>query len=178
LAAAATFTIFYLMTVFTLSWAVSRLGYQREEFLLLQMVGVLCFAATIPLAARVADRIGRRAMLIAATLGVILFGGVFGPLFGSGSSAGALAAMCIGLGLMGLTYGPLGTALAELFPTAVRYTGASLTFNLAGILGASLAPYWATWLAERHGLAFVGYYLSAVGAVALLALLLIGERRS
>ena len=48
---------------------------------------------------------------------------------------------------MGLTYGPLGTVLSELFPTAVRYTGSSLTFNLAGIFGASLAPYVATWLA-------------------------------
>ena len=42
---------------------------------------------------------------------------------------------------MGLTYGPLGTVLSELFPTAVRYTGSSLTFNFAGIFGASLAPY-------------------------------------
>ena len=65
---------------------------------------------------------------------------------------------------MGLTYGPLGTALAELFPTEVRYTGASLTFNLAGVVGASLAPYAATWLASTHGLAWVGYYLSCRGA--------------
>ena len=50
---------------------------------------------------------------------------------------------------MGLTYGPLGTVLSELFPTAVRYTGSSLTFNLAGIFGASLAPYAATWLATN-----------------------------
>jgi hypothetical protein len=78
---------------------------------------------------------------------------------------------------MGLTYGPLGAALAELFPTAVRYTGASLTFNFAGILGASVAPYFATWLAERHGLAYVGYYLSVMGAIALIALLLLQRRR-
>jgi MFS family permease len=72
---------------------------------------------------------------------------------------------------MGLTYGPLGTALSELFPTTVRYTGASLTFNLAGIVGASLAPYIATWLATTRGLAWVGYYLSAAGAVSLIAAL-------
>jgi MFS family permease len=76
---------------------------------------------------------------------------------------------------MGWTYGPLGTALAELFPTAVRYTGASLAFNLAGIFGASLAPYLATWLATHYGLAYVGYYLAAVGAVTLLALSLLGH---
>ena len=67
-----------------------------------------------------------------------MFGFVFAPLFAAGTR-GALA-MALGLSLMGLTYGPLGTALSELFPTAVRYTGSSLTFNLAGIFGASLAP--------------------------------------
>ena len=63
------------------------------------------------------------------------------------------------MSLMGLAYGPLGTVLSELFPTAVRYTGSSLTFNLAGIFGASLAPYIATWLATTRP-AYVGYYLS------------------
>ena len=81
--------------------------------------------------------------------------------------------LSLGLAVMGLTYGPLGTALSELFPTSIRYTGASLTFNLAGIIGASLAPYLATWLATHYGLAYVGYYLTAAGAVTLIALLLI-----
>jgi hypothetical protein len=76
---------------------------------------------------------------------------------------------------MGLTYGPLGAALAELFPTAVRYTGVSLAFNLAGILGASLAPYIATWLASRYGLSYVGYYLSAAALVTFAALWSIGS---
>jgi metabolite-proton symporter len=172
-AATATFVIFYLMTVFSLSWGTTALGYTRPHFLILQMIGVLFFAATIPISAVAADRIGRKPMLIGATLGIIAFGMVLQPLFGSGSTLGVLVFLCVGLALMGLTYGPLGTALAELFPTAIRYTGASLTFNLAGIVGASLAPYLATWLAERYGLAFVGYYLSAAGAVSLIALLLL-----
>jgi MFS family permease len=70
-----------------------------------------------------------------------------------------------------MTYGPLGTLLSEMFPPEVRYTGASLTFNLAGILGASLAPYVATWLATNHGLQTVGWYLSAAAVISLLALL-------
>ncbi len=174
-AATATFVIFYLMTVFTLSWAVSQLGFERQEFLLLQIAGVLFFGLTIPLSAAIADKRGRLTMLIAATLGIILFGLTFEGLFGSGTALGALAFLGIGLGLMGLTYGPLGTALSELFPTAVRYTGASLTFNLAGIVGASLAPYVATWLAQTYGLAYVGYYLSAAGAVTLVALVMIAR---
>jgi hypothetical protein len=59
-----------------------------------------------------------------------------------------------------------------MFPAEVRYTGASLTFNLAGILGASLAPYAATWLATNYGLQYVGYYLTAAALVSLAALLL------
>ncbi len=170
-AATATFVLFYLMTVFSLSWGTSALHIPRGDFLILQMIGVLFFAVTIPVSAVLADRIGRRTMLIIATVLIIAFGLVLAPLFGSGTTTGVLASLCIGLALMGLTYGPLGTALSELFPTAVRYTGASLTFNLAGIVGASLAPYIATSLATHFGLAYVGYYLSAAGAVTLIALL-------
>ncbi|HEY0941557.1 MAG TPA: MFS transporter [Steroidobacter sp.] len=172
-AATATFVVFYLMTVFSLSWGTSALGYSREQFLILQMIGVLFFALTIPFSAVMADRRGRRAMLLAATLGIMAFGLFFEPLFSSGAPLRVVVFLALGLGLMGLTYGPLGTALAELFPTSVRYTGASLTFNLAGIVGASLAPYVATWLATRHGLAYVGYYLTTAGSISLLALLLI-----
>lgn len=172
-AATATFVVFYLMTVFSLSWGTSALGYTRTQFLILQMIGVLFFALTIPISAAIADRRGRRAMLIAATLGIILFGLVFAPLFDSHSILGVVTFLSLGLALMGLTYGPIGTALSELFPTAVRYTGASLTFNLAGIVGASVAPYVATWLASTYGLQFVGYYLSTAALLTLGALLLI-----
>ena len=155
----ATFVLFYLMTVFALNWGTSALGYTRQQFLWIQLFGILFFALTIPLSAVIADRTGRRATLIAATVSIALFGFVLAPLLQAGT-AGAMAAMALGLALMGFTYGPLGTALSELFPTAVRYTGSSLTFNLAGILGASLAPYAATWLAKRYGLQYVGYYLT------------------
>jgi metabolite-proton symporter len=175
-AAVATFVLFYLMTVFSLSWATSALGYTRREFLVLQMLGVLFFALTIPISAVIADRRGQYLMLIAATLGIIVFGLAFAPLFGSGSSVKVLAFLGVGLALMGLTYGPLGSALTELYPTAVRYTGASLSFNLAGIVGASLAPYIATWLATHYGLSFVGYYLSAAGLLTLIALMLLRKK--
>ncbi|MGH7997543.1 MAG: MFS transporter, partial [Opitutaceae bacterium] len=81
----------------------------------------------------------------------------------------------LGLALMGMTYGPLGTILAELFPTAVRYSGSSISFNLAGIFGGALAPILASWLAGRYGLPSVGYYLSAAALVSLAALWLSPE---
>ncbi len=175
--ATATFVVFYLMTVFSLDWGTTALGYAKPHFIVMQMVGVLFFAATIPISALWADRVGRLEVLIGATIAICLFGLALAPLFGSGSAAGVLAYLCLGLALMGFTYGPLGTALAELFPTAVRYTGASVSFNLAGIVGASLAPYLARSLAQEYGLPSVGYYLSGAGIVTLIALVWVRARR-
>jgi MFS family permease len=139
----------------------------------MQLVGIVCFALTIPISARLAER-GRRRTLIGVTIAILLFGLVLAPLFLAGT-VGVVILLALGLGLMGLTYGPLGTILSELFPTEVRYTGSSLTFNFAGIFGASLAPYAATWLARNYGLAFVGYYLSAAAALTLIGLLMTRE---
>jgi metabolite-proton symporter len=171
----ATFVVFYLMTVFTLSWGTSVLGFTREQFLQIQLVGVATFAVMIPVSAMLAER-GRRRVLLAATVAIGLFGLVMAPLFVMGTT-GAVLTLAIGLGLMGLTYGPLGTVLSELFPTPVRYTGSSLTFNLAGIFGASLAPYIATWLANNYGLQFVGYYLTGAAVLTLLGLLATRETK-
>ena len=122
---------------------------------------------TIPLSARPRRSLrpaAHAALVVTAAIG--LFGFVLAPLLLAGT-AGACSRWRSGLSLMGLTYGPLGTALSELFPTSVRYTGSSLTFNLAGIFGASLAPYIATWLAKTYGLPYVGYYLTLAAALTL-----------
>jgi metabolite-proton symporter len=174
--AVTTFVTFYLMTVFTLSWGTTQLGIARQDFLLLQILGVLSFAVTVPLSAKIAERIGRLPMLMIATFAIIVFGLTFRPLFDSGDVLNVVVFLSLGLACMGLTYGPLGTALAELFPTAVRYTGASVAFNLAGILGGSLAPYIATSLAASYGIAAVGYYLSAAGVLTFAALAAIAAR--
>jgi len=171
----ATFVLFYLMTVFALAWGTTALGYSRSQFLLMQLFGILFFAITIPLSAVLAER-GRRMTLLGVTVGIALFGLVLAPIFQSGT-VGVITAMALGLSLMGFTYGPLGTVLSELFPTSVRYTGSSLTFNLAGIFGASLAPYIATWLARTYGLHYVGYYLTGSALVTIVGLLAIRETK-
>ncbi|HJR49965.1 MAG TPA: MFS transporter [Gemmatimonadales bacterium] len=169
------FVLFYLMTVFALSWATTALGYTRELFLQIQLFGILFFALTIPLSAVVAER-GRRATAMWVNSGIALFGLGLAPLFEAGVG-GAVTMTVIGMCLIGMVYGPLGTLLSELFPTPVRYSGTSLTFNLAGIFGASLAPYAATWLAQNHGLEYVGFYLSAAAVLTLAGLLLTRETR-
>ena len=168
--ALATFVLFYLMTVFTLSWATTSLGFSRREFLVIQLFAVLFFGLAIPISALLADRFSRRAVLMSASLAIAAFGLLMAPLFGSGDVVKITIFLCLGLGLMGMTYGPLGTMLSELFPTEVRYTGASLTFNFAGILGASFAPFIATWLAGNYGLSYVGLYLTSAALITLTAL--------
>jgi len=177
IAALATFVVFYLMTVFALSWGTARLGFSRQQFLTMQLVSVVFFALTIPPSALLADRYGRRMAMILVSAAIALFGLLFGPMFGAGSVGAVGGFMVLGMCLIGFTYGPLGTLLAEMFPPEVRYTGASLTFNFAGILGASVAPYIATWLATNYGLPYVGYYLTAAALLSLLALLAVGGAR-
>ena len=162
------FVIFYLMTVFTLSWGTSALGYSREKFLVMQLFAILFFALFTPISALLAER-GRRRMLMWVNVGIFAFGLVLAPLFVAGT-AGAVTMMVLGMSLVGLVYGPLGTVLSELFPTSVRYSGSSLTFNLAGIFGASLAPYAATYLAKSYGLQYVGYYLCVAAVLSLIGL--------
>ena len=178
IAAICTFVVFYLTTVFALNWGTTKLGYSRTKFLQMQLAATLCFAAFIPLSAILAEKFGRRATSIAVCIGCALFGLVFSSMLESGSTLLVFLFLCTGLALMGMTYGPIGTVLSEIFPTSVRYTGSALTFNLAGIFGASFAPLIATKLATTYGLYAVGYYLSAASILSLLAFLAIRETKN
>jgi metabolite-proton symporter len=176
LCAITTFLVFYLMTVFTLSWATSDLGFTKRDALLIQLFSVLFFALFIPISALVADKIGRRKILIITTAAIAAFGFFFSYFLNSGNPVMVTAFVCMGMSLMGFTYGPLGTFLSELFPTTVRYSGASLTFNMAGILGAAFAPLVAIWLASTYGLSYVGFYLTAAALISLVSFLVISKK--
>ncbi len=178
IAAICTFVVFYLTTVFALNWGTTRLGYARGEFLELQLFATLCFAAFIPLSAIFAEKFGRKATSIGVCIAAAIFGLFFSSMLESGNTLIVFLFLCTGLAIMGLTYGPIGTVLSEIFPTSVRYTGSALTFNLAGIFGASFAPLIATKLAETYGLYAVGYYLTAASLLSLIAFLLIRETKN
>lgn len=166
------FVLFYLITVFTLSWATTELGYTRQAFLVLQLISITFFALCVPLSAILSDSRGRTSALIAGSVGIMIMGLFLGPMLQAGSTTVVLV-LSVGMALMGMCFGPLGTLMSDLFAVEVRYTGASLAFNLAGILGASFAPYIATWLATHLGLQYVGYYLSLMASISLIALLLV-----
>ncbi|MEE8730778.1 MAG: MFS transporter [Rahnella inusitata] len=175
----ATYTLFYIMTVYSLGYGTAAqplgLGIPRNEFLLMLMIGVIGFGVMVPIAGQLADKFGRRKTMICITLLMIVFALNFPAILGSGSQALVMVFLLCGFMVMGLTFGPMGALLPELFPTEVRYTGASFSYNVSSILGASVAPYIATWLATHYGLFYVGVYLAFMATLTLIALLLSKE---
>ncbi|MEX3020412.1 MFS transporter [Kluyvera sp. STS39-E] len=178
----ATYTLFYIMTVYSMTYSTAAapngLGLPRNEVLWMLMLAVIGFGVMVPIAGLLADRFGRRPSMIVITSLIIIFAlFFFQPLLGSGDPSLIMLYLLVGLSLMGLTFGPMGALLPELFPTEVRYTGASFSYNVASILGASVAPYIAAWLQSNYGLFYVGVYLAVMAALTLIALLLTHETR-
>jgi len=94
---------------------------------------------------------------------------------GSGSLLLVFVFLALALTMMGFVYGPLGSWLPSLFPARVRYTGVSMAFNVAGVLGGGLTPMVAQALAARGGLALVGLYCSGAALISLIALFALGR---
>ena len=183
----ATYTLFYIMTTWVVSYGTGKvsdvggpkLAIPYTDFLELQLIAVLFFAALIPVAGLLADKYGRRPTLIVITAAIVLFGLSF-HWFADPSTASSgkmLVFMCVGLGLMGLTFGPMSAVLPELFPTNVRYTGSGISYNTASILGAAVAPFIATWLVSSYGVGWVGVYLAIAAALTLISLIIMKETR-
>lgn len=186
----ATYTLFYLMTTWILSYAIGKtsagflgIGYQR--FLVVQLITILAFAATIPLSGWLGDVMGRKRFLTWTTVAIMVFGCTFSLFLnpkrmGTGENANIallIVFMLIGMALMGLTFGIQSALLPELFPTNVRYTGSAIAYNVASILGAAVAPFIATWLASSYGPGWVGVYLLAMAALTLVACFTIPETK-
>ncbi|UDF28894.1 UNVERIFIED_ORG: MHS family MFS transporter [Roseateles sp. XES5] len=172
--ALATFVLFYIGSAYLLSYNVKVLKLPFVEALEIQLVGSVLFGLFIPLAGKLAERFGRREVLIATTVLIGIFS-FFLPGLMTGGETGIFVFVILAMALMGMTYGLIGTALAAPFPTKVRYTGSSITFNFAGIFGASLAPYIATWLQATYGMTYVGYYLGLSAVITLACILLSGK---
>jgi metabolite-proton symporter len=182
----ATYTLFYTVTTWALSYGTSKrppggtgLGFGYVDFLHVQLIAVLFFAATVPIAGALADRFGRRRTLLVITAAIIVYGASFGHLLApdSATKGSTLLFLIVGMTLMGLSYGPMSAVLPELFPTNVRYTGSGISYNVSGILGAAVAPFIATWLATEYGVAWVGVYLIVAAILTVIALLAMRETK-
>lgn len=169
------YNLFYTATVFCLSYGTLSLNIARADFLQMLCVAVLFMAVITPISAGLSDKFGRKPVLIIGCLLAILAGFSLAPLMASGSLWKITLFLSIALLLMGATFAPMGAFLPEQFPVAVRYTGAGLSYNLGGILGASTAPFISQLLVDKGGLVWVGYYVSAMALVSLVAIILMNE---
>ena len=186
----ATYVLFYLMTAWILPYATGKvdlgnLGIGYTNFLVLQLIAVLLFAAMIPVSGWLADKYGRRKSQLWITAAILVFGLTF-KFFVDPSSVGTgdnvqiwkvLTFLIIGMTLMGLTFGSMAAILPELFPTNVRYTGSGIAYNMASILGAALTPFVAVALTAHFGVWTVGAYLSFGALLTIVALWLSPETK-
>jgi MFS family permease len=165
--AVACFALYYIATAFALGHGTTRLGIARETFLSMQLFAILFMAAGIALAGWWADRSSTGRVLVFGCGGVVVAGLLMQPLMGGGTIAAVTAWLAIALFAMGFVYGPLGAWLPSLFPARVRYTGASMAFNVGGVIGGAVTPLAAEALAQHGGLTPVGLYLAVAGLFSL-----------
>ncbi|MFR0548921.1 MFS transporter [Limosilactobacillus reuteri subsp. suis] len=174
----ATYALFFTLTTWSLSYATTALGFTSSEFLLLLMGAIIEFAVLIMLTSVLADRVGRKKVLLTASVALVGYSLVF-PYFltGQHNLVGVLLFLGLGFLVMGTLYGPVGAVLPELFPTRVRYSGAGITYNLAAVVGAAVAPTVTTWLIANYGLHSAGYYMLVLSVLAVISWLLTKETK-
>lgn len=174
----ATYAMFFTLTTWSLSYATTALGFSHSEFLLLLMGAIVEFAVLIMATSVLADKIGRKKVLMTASVLLVVFSLVF-PFFleGRHNMVGMLLFLGVGFVIMGTLYGPVGAVLPELFPTKVRYSGAGITYNLAAVVGAAVAPTITTWLIAQYGLHSAGLYMFALALVSVVAWALTPETK-
>ena len=185
----ATYSLFYIMTAFAQAYSrtpatLSEAGYPMglgipaNTFTGLLLMSAIVFAIFISISGLYADKIGRRKWLIWTTVSILIFA-LCMPLFlGNGTPASVFAFLVIGMALMGMTFGPMAALLPGLFPTEVRYSGASLAYNIASIIGATIAAMISLKINALYGLMGVGIYLAINAFLTLLALLASKETKN
>ncbi|KAB1991573.1 MFS transporter [Haemophilus parainfluenzae] len=182
------YVLFYIMIAFSQIYAKSAptvseagyamgLGFSPQIFTALLMCSAISLAITIAISGKYIDIIGRRIWLIWTTFGVAIFGLALPYFLDNGTTTSLFWFLMIGMGLIGMGYGPLASFLPELFPTHARYSGASLTYNISGLFGASVAAIIALPLNANYGLKGVGIYLTLNAILSLIGLWFITETR-
>ena len=176
---AVTYTLFYTLATWSLSYGTQHLGFTSQEYLAMLMLSIVVFAVFIVLSCLYADKVGRRKVIIFSSLALVVFSALFPLLLETPRSFGlVLTFLCVGFVLMGVAFGPIGAFLPELFPANVRYSGAGIGYNLAAIVGAAFAPSIATCLAENGGVRYVGVYLGVMAVCCLVAVLSAKETKN
>jgi len=161
-------TVGYIFMAYLLSYGTSVLGLSRSLILTCTLIAALVWLATIPWASALSDRHGRARILLWGSAGLTVTALSLFPLVDTRSPALILAALVALAVVLGITYGPLAALLSELFPTSVRYSGASLGYQIGAILGGGIAPMVAAALYARWRSSVpITLYLGAVSLLSL-----------
>ena len=182
------YVLFYIMIAFSQIYAKSAptvseagyamgLGFSPQIFTALLMCSAISLAITIAISGKYIDIVGRRIWLIWTTFSVAIFGLALPYFLDNGTTTSLFWFLMIGMGLIGMGYGPLASFLPELFPTHARYSGASLTYNISGLFGASVAAIITLPLNANYGLKGVGIYLTLNAVLSLTGLWFITETK-
>ena len=170
----ATFALFHMVTVFPLSWVYLSNPGEVPGFLAIEIGTALLGLAAVVASGALADRIGRRRLLLICAVAIAIFA-LVAPRLLNGGQIGEFIYMVVGFTLLGLSFGQSSGAVASRFTKRFRYTASALTSDLAWMFGAGFAPFAALILATSFGLASSGAYLLS-GAVATVVALLLSHR--
>ena len=173
-----TYTLFYVLGTWSLSYGVTTLGFTQQEYLGMQLVSVFFFAAFVLIGCLAADKIGRKPLLLIGNTCTLLFSFVAPFLLVEKNMFLVILFLCIGFCCMGTIFGPCGSYLPELFPAKVRYSGAGLSYNLAAIAGGAFAPTIASALVMNFGIQALGWYMGGMEVIALIALVFFRESKN
>ncbi len=165
------FAFFYIGVTYMTTYGTAELKLTRPTVLALGILGGAAMAVTTIISAMLADRIGRRNVVVLGTAAAVVAGIIAFPIIDIATAWSFGLGLCLVLGVVGLAYGAQGSLLPELFPTRYRYTGAGIAYNLAGVIGGGVVPLIAAALVPAYGSLALGLVLTVVAAIGLVCTL-------
>jgi len=170
--------IFYVSIAGVLSYATTTLGLSRESVLIVSLLSSVVSIPVILWAGHASDRLGRRPLIIVGAIGLVVWAFPYFLLVDTGSLVLLFVAATVGGIASSLVYGPIAAYLGELFEPHVRYSGASLAYQLASILISGGTPFIMTALLGATGTSMsVSAFLCLMGLVTLFSALKLPETR-
>ncbi|SFK71289.1 MFS transporter [Amycolatopsis sacchari] len=170
--------LYSLFTVFVLTYMTTQLGLPKNQGTLAVMIGSACQLFLMPAFGALSDRISRRTLYLVGTVAAAVWPFLFFPLANTRSIAAIIVGVVVALAIHALLYGPQAALITEQFSARLRYTGSSLAYTLAGVVGGAIAPLVFTALLAGFGTwVVVALYLAFTGVLTLTGVLLSRKTR-